>query len=103
MTADEYWFGDPALLYNYDNAFNLKQKYDTQMAWVQGAYFKSALGSTQVWTAQPMKAQDWHKMPEYAKMPFEDGLKKKEVSPEKQKLIDETREKLSALGLLRQK
>lgn len=101
MTSDEYWFGDPSLIYNYENAFNLKQKYDLQMAWTLGAYFKSALASTQLWTVQPIKEGDWKKMPEYAKNPLEKLEPKKPISEEKKKLIEETRARLSSLGLLR--
>ena len=101
MSSDEYWFGDPALIYNYENAFNLKQKYDLQMVWTMGAYFRSALGSTQVWTVQPMKQQDWRMMPKYAENPLERLKPKKQVSEEKLKLIEETRARLSSLGLLR--
>lgn len=102
MTSDEYWFGDPSLIYNYENAFNLKQKYDLQMVWTMGGYFKSALGSTQLWTLQPAKKTDWNEMPKYAKNPIESMKPKKPLSPEKLKFIQETREKLSALGLLRE-
>lgn len=101
MSSEEYWFGDPSLLYNYQNAFNLKQKYDLQMAWAYGAYFKSALGSTVVWTTQPMKKTDLNKMPEYAEYPIKETRPPKPISEEKRKLIEETREKLNAMGLLR--
>ena len=101
MSSDEYWFGDPSLIYNYENAFNKKQEYDLQMAWTMGAYFKSALASTQLWTVQPTKESDWKKMPKYAENPLERIKPKKQVSAEKMKLIEETRQRLSALGLLR--
>lgn len=102
MSSDEYWFGDPSLIYNYENAFNLKQKYDLQMAWTVGSYVKSALSSTQLWVFQPIKRNDWDAMPKYAENPLEKLKPKKQVSPEKLKLIKETRQKLSSLGLLRE-
>lgn len=101
MSSDEYWFGDPSLIYNYESAFELKQRYDLQMAWTLGAYFKSALGSTQVWTVQPMKTQDWRMMPKYAENPLERLKPKKQISEEKRKLMEETRQRLASLGLLR--
>ena len=102
MTADEYWYGDPSLLYNYENAFVLKQKYDLQMAWTYGAYFKSALGSTQLWTVQPYKRQDWKQMPKYAEYPVkqDDYIPKKPITDEKKELIEKARAKLTAMGLL---
>ena len=104
MTSDEYWFGDPSLIYNYQNAFNKKQEYDLQLAWTLGAYFKSALGSTQVWTTQPYKKTDWEKMPKYVENPVQPQVRhKKEQSAEKKKLIEEARARLSALGLLAKK
>ena len=101
MSSDEYWFGDPSLIYNYQNAFNKRQEYDLQMIWTLGAYFKSALGSTPVWSVQPAKESDWKKMPKYVDNPLEKLKPKKPISEEKKKLIEETRERLSALGLLR--
>lgn len=103
MSVDEYWFGDPSLIYNYQNVFEMKQRYDLQMAWVQGAYFKSALGSTQVWTVQPAKISDWQKMPHYVENPVEElrPQPKQEISKEKQELMEKAKAKLLALGLLR--
>lgn len=102
MSVDEYWFGDPSLIYNYQNAFDMKQRYDLQMAWTQGAYFKSALGSTQVWTVQPAKSTDWSKMPHYVENPAQElrPKPKKEISAEKMALMQKAKNKLSALGLL---
>ena len=101
MSSEEYWFGDPALIFNYQNAFNMRQKYDLQLAWTQGAYFKSALGSTQLWTVQPYKKSTWNNMPKYADCPFDDFKPKKELSEEEKKFYKETRERLNAMGLLR--
>ena len=101
MSSEEYWFGDPALIFNYQNAFNLRQKYDLQLAWTQGAYFKSALGSTQVWTIQPFKKSAWEKMPDYAKCPSMETEPKKELTAEEKKFREETKQLLMARGLLR--
>lgn len=98
---DEYWFGDPSLLYNYQSAFELRKNYDLQMSWTQGAYFKSALGSTQLWTVQPLTEMEWKKMPKYAENPIKD-LETEQISinKEKQELLEKTKEKLKLYGLL---
>ena len=72
------------------------------MAWTVGSYVKSALSSTRLWVFQPIKRNDWDSMPKYAENPLEKFKPKKQVSPEKLKLIKETRQKLSSLGLLRE-
>lgn len=102
MSPDEYWYGDPSLIYNYQNAFEMKQRYDLQMAWTQGAYFKSALGSTQVWTVQPFKSSDWQKMPTYVENPVEElrPQPKQEITKEKIEMMQRAKNRLSALGLL---
>ena len=102
MSSDEYWFGDPSLVFNYENSFKLKQMYDLQMAWTNGTYFKSALASTQLWTVEPAKESDWAKMPKYAPYPIKNNEGEKQVSEEQKKLREEARQKFSALGLLRQ-
>ena len=100
MSSEEYWFGDPSLIFNYQNAFNLRQKYDLQLAWSQGAFFKSALGSTQVWTVQPAKKEAWNKMPEYAKCPI-NTEKKKELTAEEIAFREQAKQIFMARGLLR--
>lgn len=102
MSSDEYWFGDPSLIFNYENAFNLRQMYDLQMAWTYGTYFKSALASTQLWVLEPAKESDWDKMPKYASYPIKNNTTTKCASKEQVELRENARQKLSALGLLRQ-
>lgn len=101
MSSDEYWYGDPSLIYNYENAFNLKQMYDLQMAWTYGTYFKSALASTQLWTIEPAKESDWLKIPKYASYPIKSNSTKT-YSKEQVEFREQARQKLSALGLLKQ-
>ena len=100
MSSDEYWFGDPSLIFNYENAFNLRQMYDLQMAWTYGTYVKSALSSTQLWTVSPIKDSDWAKMPKYASYPIKNNTSAK-ISKEQVELRENAKQKLSALGLLR--
>ncbi len=106
MTSDEYWFGDPSLIYNYQNAFNRKQEYDLQMAWTMGAYIKSALGSTQVWTVTPAKASDWKQMPKYVENPLkerQETVQQQPMTKERQEHIRQARSKLAAMGFLGKK
>ena len=100
MTSDEYWFADPSLIYNYQNAFNRRQEYDLQLAWSLGGFFKSALGSTQLWTVQPEKKSDWAKMPKYIDNPVKEKPVERELSPEKKELMEKARARLIMLGLL---
>ena len=43
MSADEYWYGPPALVLAYADAYKLKMRYDNQLSWLQGAYFHHAV------------------------------------------------------------
>lgn len=99
MSADEYWFGDPSLIYAYQNAFNLRQQYDLQMAWTYGAYFKSALSSTLVWATLPAKSSDLQKMPNYADEPLQKFQPKREMSEENKQLMNKMQAQLTAMGL----
>lgn len=103
MSVDEYWFGDPAMIYAFQDKFELQQKYDIQMAWSQGAYFKSALASTLVWATLPMKNSDLKQMPKYAENPYDRLEVKQEMTDEKKHLLELARQKLSNLGLLNKK
>lgn len=100
MTEEQYWYGDPSLIYHYMSAFDMKQKYELQMAWTYGAYVKSALGSTQLWTVQPIKNTDWAKMPKYAENPVGEIKPTKPKTKEQLALIKKTRKVLDSLGYL---
>lgn len=99
MSADEYWFGDPSLIWSYQEAFNLRQKYDLQLAWTQGAYFRSALSSTLVWATLPAKSSDLQKMPKYADDPTAKFEPKREMSEENKHLMNQMQAQLTAKGL----
>lgn len=43
MTYDEYWYGDPWALKKYKEAFNLRNRHQNEMLWLQGLYFCNAL------------------------------------------------------------
>lgn len=70
MTPDEYWFADPALIYNYAEKYRLECRLREDELWLQGAYFKAALSSTvlMVGLADEKTAR---KMPEYPARPSE--------------------------------
>ncbi len=44
MTADEYWNQDPWLAKDYREAWELKQKNENYLAWLQGLYNYKAFG-----------------------------------------------------------
>ena len=44
MSYDEYWNQDPWLAKDYREAWELKQKNDNYLAWLQGLYNYKALG-----------------------------------------------------------
>lgn len=70
MTADEYWYGDPRLLENFEQAFNANVKMKMQDAWISGLYVKSALQSTMIAAIpvfEPRKLSG--KLPKYADDP----------------------------------
>lgn len=46
MTSDEYWFGDPSMIYAFQEAYTMRQKTRIQELWMQGQYFGCAIQST---------------------------------------------------------
>lgn len=101
MSSEEYWFGDPYLFENYDNAFNRRQEYDVQMAWLYGKYVKSALESTPIVSIIPMKKGIFDKIPDYAEYPLNKKVEEVQISEQKKELIKSAKERLNARGLLR--
>ena len=69
MTPEEYWYWDPHLLDNYEQAFKSKSQIKTQDLWLQGLYFKSALNST-VLIAGLADKKITSRMPKYADNPM---------------------------------
>lgn len=93
MSADEYWYGDPSLIYAYAKAFENKRKTEIQMAWVIGGYVRNALMSTPV-------LMGMGKPIDYPEMPYEHDFEpKREISPEKKELMEKFKAKAMSMGL----
>lgn len=46
MSADEYWFGDPNMLFAFQKAYQEKEKLKIKGYWLQGQYVACAIKST---------------------------------------------------------
>lgn len=46
MTPDEYWYGDPSLLENYEVAYRKRREEAAYDAWLSGVYVKAAISSS---------------------------------------------------------
>lgn len=68
MTPDEYWFGDPGLLYNYAEKYKTELKLKEDEMWMLGAYVKAALQST-ILMAGLADKKTAHSMPKYPDTP----------------------------------
>ena len=67
MTVEQYWYGNPRLLLNYEKKYKMESDKKRQEAWLIGAYVKSALQSTILVAGL---ADTGKKMPEYPDMPM---------------------------------
>lgn len=43
MSYDEYWYGDPWRMVDYKAAYELRNRRENQMMWIQGIYVVNAL------------------------------------------------------------
>lgn len=69
MTAEEYWYADPSLIFNYERSFEIRKQLKEQELWLQGAYIRSALSSIIV----PVGLADnrtHQNLPDYAPSPL---------------------------------
>ena len=69
MTPEQYWYGNPRLLLNYEKKYQMESDKKRQEAWLIGAYVKSALSST-ILVAGLADKDTSKKMPKYADMPM---------------------------------
>ena len=67
MTRDEYWNGDPFLVYDYIEADAERQIRRNQEAWLQGAYICEAVG---VAIAQAF-SKNRNNLPKYPDSPYD--------------------------------
>lgn len=101
MTADEYWFGDPHLIYRYAKVFENKQKLEEQRLWLMGAYMRLALMSSALNVNGFIQKSS--QVLQYPDCPHTDlGQKAKPFTPEQQLLIAKARAQLIARGVLRE-
>lgn len=45
MSYDEYWYGDPWRMKDYKTAYDLRNKRENQMMWINGLYMVNALST----------------------------------------------------------
>lgn len=69
MTPEQYWYGNPRLILNYEKKYQDEMLRKRQEAWLIGAYVKSALSSTILVAGLADKDTD-NKMPKYPDMPM---------------------------------
>ena len=69
MTPEQYWYGNPRLILNYEKKYQDEMLKKRQEAWLIGAYVKSAVSST-VLVAGLADKDTSKKMPKYADMPM---------------------------------
>lgn len=100
MTADEYWYGDPALLYRYENAYLNKQKLKEQDMWLMGTYIIRALEQSRLNVNGFIEKNS--QLVEYPECPHADLFQtKKELTKEQIEVLNEARTRLGSRGLLR--
>lgn len=69
MTPEQYWYGNPRLLLNYEKKYQDEMLRKRQEAWLFGAYVKSAVSST-ILVAGLADKDTSKKMPKYPDMPM---------------------------------
>ena len=69
MTPEQYWYGNPRLILNYEKKYQDEMLRKRQEAWLIGAYVKSAVSST-ILVAGLADKDTSKKMPKYADMPM---------------------------------
>ena len=69
MTPEQYWYGNPRLILNYEKKYQDEMLRKRQEAWLFGAYVKSAVSST-ILVAGLADKDTSKKMPKYADMPM---------------------------------
>ena len=69
MTVEQYWYGNPRLILNYEKKYQDESFKKRQEAWLLGAYVKSALQST-ILVAGLADKDAGKKMPKYPDIPM---------------------------------
>lgn len=101
MSADEYWEGDPSLIYNYEKAYENKQKLKQQELWLMGIYIQSAISSVPLNVNGFIEKQS--QLSKYPECPNSDIFDMREPpSKEEKELYEKTRNRLISMGLYRE-
>ena len=101
MTTDEYWLGDPHLLYLYEAAYINKRKMQEQEFWLMGLYVRAALQSSALNVNGFIQKKE--QVMEYPECPHQNmGEKAKPLTPQQKALLEKARGQLRARGVLRE-
>lgn len=68
MTPEQYWYGHPRLLLNYENKYKHNREVEQQGFWTIGAYVKNALRST-ILVATLADEKTKSQLPKYPEFP----------------------------------
>lgn len=90
MTVEQYWYGNPRLLLNFEKKYQMESDKRQQEAWLIGAYVKSALQST-ILVAGLADKDTKEKMPQYPKCPMPTNENGEVEMTEKQKDLERNR------------
>ena len=100
MSADEYWFGDPHLIFRYESVYQHKQKLKEQDFWLMGTYIVRAIESARFNVNGFIEKNNW--LVPYPNCPHTDLFNnERKPSREQIELYEKARAQLSSLGLLR--
>lgn len=101
MSVEEYWFGDPHLIFRYEERFNNQRKLKEQDMWLLGNYMIRAMESAR-FNVNGFIEKSSQLIP-YPECPYDDLFRaKKELTEEQKQLLEKTRAELSSRGLLRE-
>lgn len=100
MSSDEYWFGDPHLIYRYEAKHRNQQKLKEQEMWLMGQYIVRALESSRL-NVNGFIEKSSQLIP-YPACPHTDMFESEQpLTDEQVEMIESARAQLSARGLLR--
>ena len=100
MTSDEYWFGDPHLIYRYEARYKNQKKLQEQDMWLMGQYIIAALEHSRLNVNGFIEKAS--QIPPYPNCPHTEMFNvEKPLTEEQIEMIESARAQLSARGLLR--
>lgn len=100
MSADEYWFGDPHLVYRYEAKYRNQMKLQEQQMWLMGQYVARALECSRLNVNGFIEKAS--QLVPYPECPHTDMFESRKPFTEEQKqLIEKARVMLLSRGLLR--